>query len=490
LVATIAGSSMTFIDGTVVNVALPVLQTELHATLTDVQWVVEAYAWFLGALILVGGSLGDQFGRRRMFLIGTVVFAASSCVCGLATSVRALIIGRGLQGMGAAFLVPGSLAIISATFEGPERGRAIGIWSGFSAITAAMGPVIGGWLIDHVSWRAVFFLNLPLAVLVVTLSLLFVDESRDSSRSAEVDWMGAALAVIALGAIVLGLLEWPLLGAAHWLVIGALTLGLCGTLLFVVVERRASNPMLPLELFRTPVFARANVLTLLLYAALAITLFLVPLNLIQVQHYGATAAGAALLPFPLIIFALSKWSGGLVARVGSRPPLLAGPLISALGLAVLARPGIGGSYWTTFFPAMVLLGVGMAVAVAPLTTTVMDAVESRRAGVASGVNNAVARVAGLLAIAIFGVILSRTFYARVEPRLDRLPLSASARSAIERELPKMTGSQIAALSEVDPGQRPAVGRAIDEAFIAAFRIVIYLAAVLALAAAACGAMIR
>jgi EmrB/QacA subfamily drug resistance transporter len=489
LVATILGSGMTFIDATVVNVALPALQTDLHATITDVQWVIEAYALFLGALILVGGSMGDEFGRKRVFLFGVAFFTAASVLCGIASSPRMLIVGRALQGFGAAFLVPGSLAIISATFDDAERGRAIGTWSGFSSITAAIGPVTGGWLIQHLSWRAVFFLNVPLAVVVVVLSLRFMSESRDPSRTSAIDWSGAVITVLGLGGVVFGLIEWPPLGGRHPLVLGTLTGGLCLLLLVPIVERRAENPMLPLHLFRSRPFTLANLLTFLLYAALGVMLFLVPLNLIQVQHYTATAAGAALLPFPLIMFALSRWSGGLVARVGSRLPLAVGPVIAALGFALFARPFIGGSYWTTFCPAVLVLAFGMAVTVAPLTTTVMNAVDSRHAGVASGVNNAVARVAGLVAIAVFGVLLARTFEARVMPRLDRLALTPPARTAIERELPKMTGARLEDLP-IPPPRRAEVRQAVDEAFVSAFRLVMIGAAALALAGAAFGAALR
>src|SRR5258708_9862922 len=490
LVATILGSSLTFIDATVVNVALPALQADLQATITDVQWVIEAYALFLGALILVGGSIGDQLGRKRVFLSGVVVFTLASVLCGIATTARMLIACRALQGIGAAFLVPGSLAIISATFDDRERGQAIGTWSGFSAITTAIGPVSGGWLVEHVSWRAVFFINVPLAIVVIALSLKFMDESRDPSRTSRIDWAGAALAVLGLGGTVFGLLEWPPLGAGHPLVLGALAIGACSLVLLVIVERRVQSPMVPRALFRSRPFTFANILTLLLYAALSVVLFLVPLDLIQVQHYPATAAGAALLPFPLIMFALSRWSGGLVARAGSRLPLTVGPAIAALGLALYARPGIGGTYWTTFFPAVVVLGFGMAITVAPLTTTVMSAVDPRHAGAASGVNNAVARVAGLLAIAVFGVLLARTFDARVRPPLNRLALGSPAREEIDRELRKVAGADVAHVSSLDPSQQPVVRAIIADGFVFAFRLVLISAAGLALAAAGFGWAIR
>jgi EmrB/QacA subfamily drug resistance transporter len=483
LVAMILASSMTFIDGTVVNVALPALQADLQATMTDVQWVIEAYALFLGALILVGGSLGDQYGRKRVFVAGVVLFTAASMLCGAAATSRVLIVGRGVQGIGAALLVPGSLAIISATFDDQTRGSAIGTWSGFSAITTAIGPVAGGWLIEHVSWRAVFFLNVPLALAVLALSWRQVAESRDPGRTGPIDWLGASLAVAGLGGVVLGLLEWPSLGARHPLVVTATVTGIAALILLPVVEHRSSSAMLPVGLFRSQPFTVANVLTLLLYAALALVMFLVPMNLIQVQKYSATAAGAALLPFPVIMFALSRWSGGLVGRVGSRLPLTIGPAIGALGVLLCVRPGIGGSYWATFFPAVVVIGVGMALTVAPLTTTVMESIPREHAGVASGVNNAVSRVAALLAIAVFGVVLSRTFQARADAGLDALHLPVPQRTAINRELPQMAGAQFAA-SEED------VRRVIDQAFVSAFRVVMGCSAALALGAAACGAAIR
>jgi len=488
LVATILGSSLTFIDATVVNVALPALQKDLTATITGVQWVIEAYALLLGALILVGGSLGDQFGRRRVFLAGVWLFTFASIGCGLAGSTRTLVIARAVQGIGAAFLVPGSLAIISATFDEAERGAAIGTWSGFSAMTSAIGPVIGGWLIEHVSWRAVFFINVPLAAVVMILSLRFMNESRDPSRGARVDWAGAVLAVSGLGAIVFALLEWPRAESRKDVVIAIAACGAVLLAILIVVERRARNPMLPLGLFRSRTFTLANLFTLLLYGALATVFWLLPLNLIQVQRYSATAAGAALLPFTLLMLSLSRWSGRLVYRVGSRLPLMGGALVAACGLALFARPGIGGSFWTTFFPAVLVLGLGMALVVAPLTTTAMGAVEVQHAGVASGVNNAVSRVAGLIAIAVFGIVLVRSFDARVTVALDRLELPEPARTAVNQELPKLAGAEVT--PAIGRQRATAVRRAIDESFRSAFAVVMLSVAGLAIAAAAVAAFIR
>ena len=485
LVATILASAMTFIDGTVVNVALPALQKDLSATITDVQWVIEAYALFLGALILIGGSLGDQFGRKRIFLIGVVWFTAASIWCGVAPSALILIIGRALQGIGAAFLVPGSLAIISATFDGADRGRAIGTWSGFSAITTAIGPVLGGWLIENLSWRAAFFINVPLAAIVVWITLRSLDESSDPSRTRRIDWMGAALAIVGLGGIVLGLLQWPTLGARHPLVMLSLLAGAIGLIVFVIVEHREANPMMPLHLFASRSFTLTNVLTLLLYGALGIAFFITPLLLIQVEGYTATAAGAAFLPFPIIMFVLSRWSGGLVDRVGPRIPLTVGPLIAALGFALFARMEIGNSYWAALFPAVVVLGLGMAITVAPLTTTVMTAVPSDHAGVASGINNAVARVAGLLAIAVFGVILTREFNGSIERSLSQRGITGQVRAEIAEELPKMAGANLSKLS-VGEEARARIQADIHAAFLRGFKVVMLEAAAVTLLSAVAG----
>lgn len=357
LAATILASSMAFIDGTVVNVALPFLQTNLNATAMGIQWVVEAYSLFLSALLLVGGSLGDHYGRRRIFNIGVVVFALASAACGMAANIDQLIAARAVQGIGGALLVPGSLALISSCFNEKERGRAIGTWSGFSAITTAIGPVLGGWLVEHVSWRAVFFLNLPLALVVLVISVWRVPESRED-QPGSLDWIGAALATVGLAGVVFGLIESSRLGFSNWLVKLTLIGGVVCLLVFVWHQARAKSPMVPLGLFRSKDFAGANLLTLLLYAALGAFMFFFALNLIQVQGYSATAAGAALLPFIVIMFSLSRWSGGLIERFGPRLPLIIGPAITAVAFSLFARQSVAQSYWTSFFPAVVVLGFG------------------------------------------------------------------------------------------------------------------------------------
>jgi EmrB/QacA subfamily drug resistance transporter len=469
---------MVFIDGTVVNLALPALQANLNATAVDVQWVIESYALFLAALLLAGGSLGDHFGRRLIFSVGVALFALASLWCGLAPSIVQLIAARSLQGAGGALLVPGSLAIISASFTSEDRGKAIGTWSGFTAMTAAVGPVLGGWLIEDISWRAVFFINLPLAAIVLALVFRHVPESREAEVDSGLDWVGATLATVGLGAIVYGLIESSSLGFGNPRVLASLILGAVISASLLLVEARKKNPMLPVTLFRSGDFRGANLLTLLLYAALSGALFFLPLNLIQVQGYTATAAGAALLPFILIMFLLSRWAGGLVKRYGAKLPLTVGPVVAAVGFALFMRAGVGGSYWTTFFPAVVVLGFGMAISVAPLTTTVMNAVGESWAGIASGINNAVSRTAGLIAIAALSLVMLRVFTNRFDRRLSGLGVPIDVQRALDSQRIKLAGAVVPA--DLDPTLRPALRQAINESFVAGFCEVMLISAALAL----------
>jgi len=467
---------MAFIDSTVVNVALPALQTNLNASIVDVQWVIEAYSLLLSALLLVGGSLGDHYGRRRVFLIGVALFAVASTWCGLASDIHQLIVARAAQGLGAALLVPGSLAIISSSFPEDERGRAIGTWSGFSAITTAIGPVVGGWLIEHLSWRAIFFINVPIALSIILISLWRVPESSDK-ESKGLDWLGAILVTFGLAALVYGLIESSRLGFGDRSVLASLVAAAVLLAFFLIIEKRISNPMLPLVLFRSRTFTGANLLTFLLYGALGGTLFFLPLNLIQVQHYTATAAGAAFLPFILIMFLLSRWAGGLVERYGSKIPLIIGPLIAACGFGLFMLPGVNAGYWQTFFPAVVVLGIGMAISVAPLTTTVMNSVVQNRVGVASGINNAVARGAGLLAIAVLGIVMLHCFNHAMDRRLAGENLPPGAWQSLQAQRTKLAAASLP--DEVDQMTKQLIGQTIAESFVHAFRLIMAIGAMLA-----------
>ena len=472
---------MAFIDSTVVNVALPAIQTSFHATVVDVQWVVESYGLFLGALILVGGSLGDLFGRRRVFLVGVAIFSVASAGCGFASNIHQLIIARSIQGVGAALLVPGSLAIISTSFDEKSRGQAIGTWSGFTAITTAVGPVLGGWLVEHASWRWAFFINLPIAASVMLISFWRIPENRRPTAG-RIDWIGALLATLGLGGLVNGFIESVNVGRTNYLVFGSLIVGFGSLIAFAFVEAHATSPMVPFTLFVSRRFSGANLVTLLLYAAIGIFFFLFPLNLIQVQEYSPTAAGAAILPLILLMFLLSRWAGGLVARYGARGPLVLGPFIAATGFALFAVPSIGDNYWKAFFPALVILGLGMTVTVAPLTTVVMNSVKEDRVGTASGINNAVARVAGVLAIAVLGIVMVKAFSFRLDRSLAGLSLPADIRQELRTNEIKLAGLQPPA--GLDPTANTAIKESVSEAFVYGFRIVMLICSGLSVSSAA------
>lgn len=482
LAATILGSSMAFIDGTVVNIAVPTLQETFHATVVDVQWVVESYGILLSSLILAGGALGDLFGRRRMFLMGVGVFAAASTACGLASSIHALIIARCVQGIGAALLVPGSLAIVSASFDEESRGKAIGTWSGFTAITTAFGPVLGGWLIQYASWRWAFLLNLPLAIAVIAISLRHVRYSP-GSEAKQVDWRGSFLATAGLAGVVTGFLESARLGWRNPLVLAGLIGGFVILILFLVNEARAPLPIVPLRLFKSRSFLGANVLTLLLYATIGIFFFLFPMDLIEVQRYSSTAAGSSMLPIILLMFFLSRWSGGLVKHYGGRIPLIIGPLVVAAGFVMFAASSHEMvSYWKSYFPASLLLGFGMAITVAPLTTVVMNSVEQQHAGTASGINNAVARLAGVLTIAVFGTVMLKVFNSDLEQSLTKLRLPPNVVHEIRTREIELAGLELP--QSLDSNTVIVLRRAISEGFLSGLRVVLLCCAGLSVGSAA------
>jgi EmrB/QacA subfamily drug resistance transporter len=468
--ATILGSSMEFIDGTVVNVALPNLQSSLGATGAQAQWVVEAYALFISSLLLIGGSLGDRFGLRRTFLCGVVLFACASIWCGAAPGIEQLLIARCFQGIGGALLVPNSLALLSAYFQGTARGRAIGTWSGFASIMTAFGPVLGGWMVQHGSWRTVFFLNVPIALVTAWIILTKTRNRETRVNVMGLDLPGALLATTGLSCVTFGLLELSS-QRIESRICGAI--GLLLLMLFVPAEKRASSPLVAMELFRNRNFTGANLLTLFLYGALSATLFYLPLNLIQAQHYSPTQAGAATLPMVLLMFLLSRWAGGLVERYGARRPLIIGPLVAAGGLVLLALPGVGGSYWATYFPAMLMLGFGMTISVAPLTTLVMSSVTQNRVGAASGINNAVSQTSALLAIAVSAPI----FFACFGGALPKQMKAAGVPPPVVQQLQEQE-KLLGAIRTDDPKGRVAI----DRAFVDGFRLIAVLAATASAAA--------
>jgi EmrB/QacA subfamily drug resistance transporter len=476
---------MSFIDGSAVNVILPILQRDFAATAAEVQWVVEGYALFLAALILLGGSLGDIYGRKRMFTLGVAIFAIASLGCAAASRIEVLIAARCVQGIGGALMVPESLALISANFSGVERGRAIGTWSAFASITGAVGPIVGGYLAQHASWRWVFLLNLPLALAVVLICWLGFPDSRDVDAPRKIDLAGSLLATVSLGACTYGLIRSQ--GGAFD-VVGGVTIA-AGVLLgaaFVWIERHVAAPMLPPGLFRSRTFSAANVYTLLLYAAIGGSLYFVPFVLIDVQHYTPSAAGASFVPFIALQFALARWSGGLIARFGARAPLVVGALFASLGFVAFALPGEGGSYWTTYFPAVTLLGIGGVFFVAPLTTTVFNAVSTEESGIASGVNNAVARTAGLLAIAALGIVLSGAFVLRFEAEMGGARLSPKTVQVVQAHYGQLYAGGVPAGIRAD--ERPLVAGLVRDGYLAGFRAVMAVSVVLCLAAAVLAAL--
>ncbi len=485
LLSTIFASSMAFIDGTALNVALPALQAAFHASGAHLLWVVNAYLLMLAAFIPVGGSLGDLLGRKKVFAAGIALFVLASLVCGVSPGIEFLIAARVVQGIGAALMIPGSLAIISA-FYGPEsRGRAIGTWSAATTIVTVVGPILGGVLAGAGLWRGVFLINLPLGIAAFTGLLAKVPESRNEQAGGRIDYVGAALLAAGLAALTYGFVSAPDLGWREPRVAAALAVGVLGVAGFIVVEARSPHPMIPLSLFGSRTFSGANLLTFGLYGALSAGMFFLSLDLVQAQGYPMAVAGFVFTPFALILTAMSRWAGGLVDRTGPRLPLIIGPAIAGASFAFMAFSGLTSGpshYWVTFFPGVVLLGIGMGITVAPLSTAVMSSVATRFAGTASGINNAVSRAAGVLAVAVLGALALILFSHALAARTASIGITGEARSALSAEASRLGAAVVPAA--VAPDKTATVQVAIRLAFVDAFRVVMLVCAALAWVGAA------
>ncbi|MGB6170687.1 MAG: MFS transporter [Xanthobacteraceae bacterium] len=486
LLAAVLASSITYIDESVVNVASPAIATDLAASAVVIQWLVNAYTLSLSALLLVGGAAGDRFGRRRFFMIGIGIFAVASAWCGMAPTFAQLITARAIQGAGAALLIPCSLAIIGAAFDEAERGKAIGTWAGSSAVASAMAPMLGGWIVDHFSWRWIFLINPLLALPTIWIAYRHVPESRDPEAKPGLDWRGTILVLAGLGGLAYGLIALPSSGWRDPIVLASLLGGAVLLAAFLFVERASAAPMLPLGLFQSRTFSAVNLLTLLLYAALGGLWFFLPFALIQVHGYPAALAGAAFLPFTILMIALSRWAGGLLDRYGARLPLIVGPSIAAFGIALLGVIVPHGAYWQ-FLVAITILGLGMVISVAPLTTAVIDAVPAHQTGVASGINNAVASVANLLAVAAFGAVAILILNRLLDGQLQSQALSAAVKNAIAAAHGQLVIEP--SLEGLQGDDRAAAALILRRSLAESIRWVMVMAAVMALSGAAAAALI-
>jgi len=476
LIATILGSTVVFLDSTVVNVALPAISDGLDVGLAGQQWVVEAYTLALVSLLLVGGSLGDQFGRRRMFVLGLVGFGATSILCAIAPTDVFLIVARALQGVTGALLVPGSLAIVASTFEGEARGKAVGTWTAWTGIATVIGPAGGGALIGITSWRAIFWVNIPLIAATVLLTLHSVEESRDEDAFLGIDWAGIALSAIGLGGPTFALIEQPSRGWSDPVVGASMAIGIACFGLFILREATARHPMLPLGLFRIRNFWVTNLTTLATYAGLIGGLFFVGLYLQQVVGYSPLEAGLATTPISILMFFLSPRFGRMASGTGPRLPMTAGPIAGGIGLLLMMKIDPGATYLTDVLPGLLVFGVGLSATVAPLTATVLDSVDEHRVGIASGVNNGVSRVAGLLAIAVLGAVISASFGAKLDDQLGTAPLSGAAATAVEEAKEKPLA--VPAAEDLPAAEADRVTQAAADASTSSFRLGLGIAGIL------------
>jgi len=480
LASTVLASAMDFASQSAVNVALPAIQTALQASGAQLLWIVNGYALLLAALLLVGGSLGDKLGRKRIFMTGIGLYAAASLAASLAPSALFLVGARALQGMGGALMIPGSLALIAAYFPPERRGAAYGTWAAVTTIAMVAGPLIGGFLAEAGLWRVVFFMNVPIAAAALAAVGLNVPETRNEEQTAQIDWAGAVLVTLGLAGLVYALITAPELSFAHPRIYGSLIGGFLALLGFVFVERFQLHPMLPLRLFRSRTFSGVNLLTFFLYAGLYGYIVFFTLNLIQGQGYRESLAGFAILPFILLLAAISRWSGKLVDRFGSRLPLILGPslvTVSFLLHSLIGQTSGPRDYWLTFFPAVALLGIGMGFTVAPLTTTVMSSVSDQHAGTASGINNATSRIAAVLAVAVLGSVALFHFSAEVRVQAEPLGLSAAAMTDLSTEAARLGEASVPA--SVPSGLRREVDAVLRSAFVDTYKLMMLMCMALA-----------
>ncbi|MDA1334523.1 MAG: MFS transporter [bacterium] len=475
IVAAILASGLAFLIGTAISVALPAIQAEFSASINQIQWVINANILALSSLLLIGGSLGDNFGRKKIFMIGIAVFGSGSFLAGFSNSISQLIGFQALAGVGAAMMVPGSLTIINVSIKEEERGRAIGLWSGYSAGLAVFGPLLGGFLVENFGWRYVFFLVVPVALVSLIITARNIFESRNEEIK-KLDWAGTIAIGLALFGLAYGLVQGSVLGWQSPIVLGSILVGIVSLIAFVLIERKAQNPVVPLAIFKSPLVSAANIVTLFLYFALQGMIFFLVLNFQQIQGYSPTFAGLGMLPPIILITFLSGPAGILADRIGPRLPMILGPILVGIGMMLIGFVGINSNYWVSFFPGLVLFGAGMALVIAPLTKSALD-VEPKYSGSASGVNNSVSRVAGLLAIAILGVFMLSTFQNNLDTELSETNLNTSEYIAILSQSDKLGGIEIPEYFTTDA--RSEAKFAISRSFDAGFQKTMFVSAALA-----------
>ena len=481
MASVILASSMAFIDSTALNVVLPSLQQSLRATGSDLFWILNAYLLMLASLILVGGSLGDKLGRKKVFMTGIAVFIAGSAACGFAPTVNFLIAFRLLQGIGGALMIPGSLSLLSSSVNENERGKAIGTWSAITTVVTIGGPVIGGALGDAGLWRYIFFINVPIGIAALFILWRKVGESRDTDSDGVLDLRGAITILLGLALLTFGFLRMPALGFGHWQVAGSLAAGLCLLTIFILIERRSQDPMMPLSLFASPTFSGANLLTFFLYAGLGAGMLFLSLNLVQIQGYSQLESGLTFLPFTVLMITIARSAGSFADKKGPRLLLIAGPAMAGIGLLLLSfvKQTTGPSaYWTSFFPGVLALGLGMSFTVAPLTTTVMSSVGDQFSGTASGINNAMTRIASVFANAIFGALAVLFFSGTLQDKIKDLPLGAGEKQEIRAEAVNLGNAKTPA-SLHTAADRAVVEKAYHSSFIDAYARILQISAALA-----------